>query len=49
MVVPGHKPVLYPVAVALTGKNPEMGRAFLDFVLSPEGQAVLAAYGFSKP
>lgn len=49
MVVPGHKPVLYPVAVALTGKNPAMGRAFLDFVLSPQGQAILAKYGFSKP
>ena len=49
LVVPGHKPVLYPIAVATTGKNPKMGQAFLDFVLSPEGQAVLAKYGFSKP
>lgn len=49
MAVPGHKPVLYPVAVAVTGKNPEMGQAFLDFVLSPEGRTILAKYGFSKP
>ena len=49
MVVPGHKPVLYPIAVATTGKNPKMGQAFLDFVLSPEGQAALSKYGFSKP
>ena len=49
MVVPGHTPVLYPIAVATTGKNPKMGQAFLDFVLSPEGQAVLSRYGFSKP
>ncbi len=49
MTVPGHRPVLYPVAVALTGKNPQMGRAFLDFLLSPQGQAILAKYGFSKP
>ncbi|MDR2743793.1 MAG: molybdate ABC transporter substrate-binding protein [Desulfovibrio sp.] len=45
----GHQPVLYPIAVALTGKNPEMGQAFLDYALSSEGQAILAKYGFSKP
>ncbi|MDR3357785.1 MAG: molybdate ABC transporter substrate-binding protein [Desulfovibrio sp.] len=45
----GHQPVLYPIAVALTGKNPKMGRAFLDYALSPEGQAILAKHGFSKP
>ena len=49
MVVGGHEPVTYPIAVALTGSNPKMGQAFIDFVLSPEGQAVLARYGFSKP
>lgn len=49
LAAPSHKPVLYPIAVATTGKNPKMGQAFLDFVLSPEGQAVLAKYGFSKP
>ncbi len=49
MVVGGHEPVTYPIAVALTGANPKMGQAFLNFVLSPEGQAVLAKYGFSKP
>ncbi len=49
MVVGGHEPVTYPIAVALTGSNPKMGQAFIDFVLSPEGQAVPARYGFSKP
>ena len=49
MVVGGHDPVSYPIAVATTGKNPKMGQEFLNFVLSPEGQAVLAKYGFSKP
>ncbi|MDD4701654.1 MAG: molybdate ABC transporter substrate-binding protein, partial [Desulfovibrio sp.] len=49
MVVGGHDPVTYPIAVALTGSNPKMGQAFLDFVLSPEGQTVLAKYGFAKP
>ena len=48
-VMTGHKPVLYPVAVATTGKNAADGATFVAFVLSPEGQAVLAKYGFSKP
>ena len=48
-VMDGHKPVLYPIAVATTGGNRDGGAKFVDFVLSPEGQAVLARYGFSKP
>lgn len=49
MPLTGHAPVLYPIAVALTGKNPKMGKAFLDYILSAEGQAVLGKYGFAKP
>ena len=49
MIVEGHAPVSYPIAVATTGKDAKMGQEFLNFVLSPEGQAVLAKYGFSKP
>jgi molybdate transport system substrate-binding protein len=49
IAVSGHQPVLYPIAVAKTGKNPKMGLAFLNYVISAEGQAVLAKYGFSKP
>lgn len=49
MTVPGHTPVLYPIAVVSTGKNPAMGQAFLDFVLTPEAGAVLARYGFERP
>ena len=49
MIVEGHDPVSYPMAVANTGKNAKMGQEFLNFVLSAEGQAVLAKYGFSKP
>lgn len=45
----GHDPVVYPAAVAITGKNAEAGKEFLDFVLSPRGQELLAKYGFSKP
>lgn len=49
LTVGDHEPVLYPIAVATTGADPAGGQAFVDFVLSPEGQQVLARYGFSKP
>ena len=49
MIVEGHDPVTYPIVVAITGNNAKAGQEFLDFVLSPEGQDVLARYGFSKP
>ncbi|MDE7240699.1 molybdate ABC transporter substrate-binding protein [Desulfovibrio sp.] len=49
LVVGDHEPVLYPIAVATTGANPKAGQEFIDFVLSPEGQRVLARYGFSRP
>ena len=49
MIVEGHDPVSYPIAVVTTGKDAKMGQEFLNFVLSAEGQAVLAKYGFSKP
>lgn len=49
LIVTGHDPVTYPVAVAVTGNNPAAGQEFLDFVLSGEGQAILAKYGFAKP
>ena len=48
LVVEGHAPVNYPIAVAVTGNNPEDGQAFVDFVLSPAAQEVLAKYGFKK-
>ncbi len=39
----------YPVAVVKGGANPAGGRAFIDFLLAPAGQGILANYGFSKP
>ncbi|MCC2597387.1 molybdate ABC transporter substrate-binding protein [Pusillimonas sp. MFBS29] len=42
-------PVLYPIAlVKRDGRHPD-AKAFLDYIDSDEGQAVLAKYGFSKP
>jgi ABC-type Fe3+ transport system substrate-binding protein len=30
-------------------ESPEVGQAFIDFVLGDEGQAILAEYGFGPP
>jgi len=47
--VGGHKPIVYPIAVVSTGKNPGVAKRFIDYVMSDKGQAVLAKYGFTKP
>ena len=36
----------YPIGTVSDSANPELAQAFMDYVLSPEGQTVLAAYGF---
>ena len=40
---------VYPIAALKDSPNPEMAKAFVDLVLSPQGQAVLAKYGFKRP
>jgi molybdate transport system substrate-binding protein len=44
-----YRPVLYPVAVVTSSKQPALGRAFIELLLSPEGRAVLARLGFQPP
>jgi molybdate transport system substrate-binding protein len=39
----------YPIAPISDSGQPALAAAFLDFVLSPAGQAVLAAHGFGRP
>jgi molybdate transport system substrate-binding protein len=39
----------YPVAVTATARAPELAREFVDLLLSPEGQKVLAEEGFLPP
>lgn len=39
----------YPIAVTAEADNPDGARAFVDFVRSPLGQAVLADHGFGSP
>ncbi len=44
-----HKPILYPVAVVATTQKKDLAQRFLAFVVSKEGQEILAKYGFGKP
>jgi molybdate transport system substrate-binding protein len=39
----------YPIAALSAARNPEAAQAFVDHVLSPEGQAVLEKAGFAAP
>lgn len=40
---------VYPITVLSGAVQPEGAEAFLSFVLSPEGQAILAGHGFLSP
>lgn len=39
----------YPIAPIAASKQADQAQAFVDFVLSPAGQQILAKYGFSAP
>jgi molybdate transport system substrate-binding protein len=39
----------YPIAVLKDAKDPDLAKAWVDFVLSPTGRQVLTADGFGKP
>jgi molybdate transport system substrate-binding protein len=39
----------YPIAVLKNAPHPELADAFVAFVLSPQGQAILQKWGFSLP
>lgn len=39
----------YPIASLAGAPNPEAAAAFVDYVLSEEGQAILGEYGFASP
>jgi iron(III) transport system substrate-binding protein len=42
----GVSAVTEPVAILSTAKNPEAARAFVDFLLSPEGQKLARSQGY---
>jgi molybdate transport system substrate-binding protein len=39
----------YPIAIVRDSKNPRLAKAYVDYLLSAEGQRLLAEFGFSKP
>lgn len=39
----------YPIAVAQSAASPKEAQAFVDFVMSEDGQKVLESYGFGSP
>lgn len=47
--VPTATPVSYPIAAIAAGPQPAAGRKFVDYVLTPAGQAILARHGFGRP
>jgi molybdate transport system substrate-binding protein len=49
LTVPTGTPIRYPVALIAGSPNPAAARAFVDYLLSPAGQAVLARHGFQAP
>ena len=47
LTVPTFAPVRYPIAIVANSPHAELARRFVEFVASPEAQAVLRQYGFS--
>jgi len=49
LTLPTRRPVLYPAAPVAASTQPALARAFVDFLLTPAAQAVLARHGFGRP
>ncbi len=47
--VPTAKPILYPAAPLAAAPRAAEGMKFVDFLLTPAAQAVLAKHGFGRP
>ncbi len=47
--IPLKKPVTYPIATLKEAQQKKLAQAFVDFVVSPEGQKLLQARGFKQP
>jgi molybdate transport system substrate-binding protein len=47
--IPTTTPVTYPIALIAKGPQVEAGRKFVDYVMAPPAQAILAKFGFSRP
>lgn len=49
LTIPLDEAILYPIATTADSKNSVSAQKFIHFILSSEGQAILARFGFSKP
>ncbi|MCB8959983.1 MAG: molybdate ABC transporter substrate-binding protein [Ardenticatenales bacterium] len=51
IAIPAEQNVIaaYPIAPLADASEPALAQTFIDFVLSPEGQAILAKWGFEPP
>ncbi len=49
LTVPTARPILYPAATLAGAPNPAEAARFVDFLVAPAAQAVLARHGFGKP
>ena len=47
--VPSAVAISYPIATMASSKNAAIAQQFIDYTVSPAGQAVLTRYGFLKP
>lgn len=47
--VPTDTPISYPIAYTAATANTAEAKRFINYVLSPEGQSILAKYNFKKP
>jgi len=45
----GHGPILYPVAVTTDSEHSKTAESFLEFILNPDGRAILESFGFQSP
>jgi len=44
-----YRPVTYPTAVVKASKHPALAQAFIELLVSKDGQAILAKLGFQPP
>jgi len=44
-----HTPIVYPAAVLKNSKNPELAKAFLDFLAGPDARVIFQEFGFGPP